>query len=206
MRMAKLMLVCICLAGLTQLVWSQNGTISKPGERAERGIPGFLDPRTGMFTARVQSQEPTADVTPDTAALTDYTGTWTFTIDITVSSAIPASAVIACDAQLSVDDISISAGPSNGTYFEHQGVLATGSGGSRTCVIPLHYSWYLYNAGATGTDTVVYSYNVTAVEAIPVGSTTEVVELRRTQWSPSATGPKVPAPGASTATKFGAEI
>ena len=62
MRIAKLMLVCVCLAGLTQLVWSQSSSVLKTHER---GIPGFLDPKTGMFTARVQSQEPTADVTPE---------------------------------------------------------------------------------------------------------------------------------------------
>jgi hypothetical protein len=105
MRIAKLMLVCVCLAGLTQLVWSQSSSVLKTHER---GIPGFLDPKTGMFTARVQSQEPTADVTPSAVTTIDYTGTWTFIIHITVSSVIPSTAVITCEANLSVTDIATS--------------------------------------------------------------------------------------------------
>jgi len=89
--------------------------------------------------------------------------------------------------------------PAVGSFNEYQGAIATGTGSARTCVIPIHYSWYLNNGGATGEDTVSYSYNVTALEAIPVpittgGTTTDVVEIRRNNYTPqyNTPGPKSP--------------
>jgi hypothetical protein len=55
MRALKVMFVCMCLVGITQLVWNQDHGVDAGRGTRGRVILGYLDPRTGTFTTKAQS-------------------------------------------------------------------------------------------------------------------------------------------------------
>jgi len=192
MRIGKLLLVCVCLVGLTQLVWSQDSSVLKAGER---GIPGFLNPKTGTFTAKVQRPEATAPAVTSTV----YYGTYQVYIHLTVSSDIPSNAVITCSAHLYVSDYG--SNPPNGSYDEDGGVVvANRSGTTASCLVPIDYSWSLSNGS---TDTFTVSYDIYALVNVPVGSTNNVVSARHSGFTWGTT-PKIPTSASTTTATFDA--
>jgi hypothetical protein len=173
MRMLKMIFVLVCVVGLTQLIWSQNG--SSASERTERdtharGIPGYLDPRTGTFTTKAQSvpgnQEGALDPT-----LTNYYGTYVITLTITISSNISTSDVIVCTASLSTDD------PGGGLFSEDAAAVASRSGNTATCKVVIPYSWFLTTPG---TDLVSIDYGADSFHLFTVGSVNQVNTIRGT--------------------------
>jgi hypothetical protein len=156
---------------------SQNGA-------ATPGVPGYLDPQTGVFKPLIQQPVEEADAP---AAIAPTTGTLTFTITITVKSTNLGTDKIVCTANASTSEVV----PPSGfrSVNETASVAATGSGSTRTCTVTIPYSWPLSTAK---TDTVSLSYSVSAIGAAAGGG----VPLRlSTQTLPSI---KVPASGATT--------
>ena len=162
MRTSKLIFVCLCLAGLTQLVWSQNKSVDTAHGTHGRGIPGYLDPQTRNFTtkaegSRADSQEPLAG----TQVL--FRETFNFTI---AALDVPPSAVIFCYAAMSTED-------TNGEFYESNTTVATRSGNNATCSVPLLANWTLVNPT---TDTISAYTEVYSEQSVPVGSYSEVIE------------------------------
>jgi len=159
--MSKVVLVCVCLVGLTQLVWSQNAVMGAvPGGRTH-GIPGYLDPRTGTFTTKVHSDTQSSE-NPDltaTPSLTGANGVWKITLNITLTTPLQKGDIVVCEGNLDVDDQFF--------YSESGAVVATVNGGSASCTVTIPYTWYL---ATLKTDMVDVSYSVSEYHVFTVGS------------------------------------
>ncbi len=195
MRMSKLILVCVCLVGLTQLVWSQNSNLSiAPGSRAH-GVPGYLDPRTGTFTAKVHA-DPQASVSPD-VTYTVQTGTWEFSLPVTLKTAAQSGDILACEVDLSTYD------PLTLDYSERAATSVASPGASATCKVNIPFSWVLTTPT---TDTVSISYSVSLIHAYTVGSGSTSVttaEASREADHTYSENYKMPANGATTSITIG---
>lgn len=185
MSILKRIFCCVCLIGLTQLIWSQNSNSSiAPGSRAH-GVPGYLDPRTGTFTAKVHAD---ASPVPDAVTYSVLTGSWVFTIPVTLNSKTQSGDLLACEIDLSVSD------PVTNIYHEKSVSTVTSPGASPTCTVTIPYSWVLT---APTTDTVVISYDVSLIQAYTVGPVSAAESSRDTSRTYSYTE-AVPANGATT--------
>jgi len=185
MSRLKVIFCCVCLVGLTQLVWSQNSNLSTaPGSR-EHGIPGYLDPRTGTFTAKVPTR---ASVSPDTTVTYSVlTGTWDFTIPITLKTTPANGDILACEIDLSVND------PVTYTYIE-TGIATQTASGASSCTVSIPYTWVLT---APTTDVVVISYDISIIHGYSVGPATGAKASRNTSRFYTYSEP-VPANGVTT--------
>jgi hypothetical protein len=171
--MKKLMFVCACLVGLTQLGWSQNSNMrAMPGAHGH-GIPGYLDPQTGTFTAKVQAeaQHPeNPDAPPPT--LTEAFGVWNIQITIVDTTVLATGDIVVCQGALSVSDTYPAFG-----YEEDAAVAAKVSGGAGSCTVTMPYQWYL---ATPNSDTVTVSYSVSVIHMYTVGSVNQASEDRFT--------------------------
>jgi hypothetical protein len=108
-------------------------------------IPGFLDLKTGTFSAQVTPQH-AQDLGVEAAT---YAGTLTMKFNITLKSTIPADYQILCQQTATVND-------SVATYSESKTVVATRSGNTATCSVAIFYSWSL----GSGDQVVQQTYSV----------------------------------------------
>jgi len=177
MRIVKTILVCVCLLGLAQPVWSQKA--NEPSKAAP-GILGYLDPKTGAFRPLVQNPPEEEEVEPAIAATT---GKFVFNFTITIASTNLGGDTILCSANASTFEVP------GLTAEESASVTAKVSGSTVKCTVTIPYSWPLKTAS---TDTVSLSYSVEAFS----GSIT-TAELARIS-SQSLPTIKVPATGATT--------
>jgi hypothetical protein len=174
MRLTKLLLISLCCILLAPAVWSQ--TENGP---AKPGILGYLDPHTGAFRPVPSG----AEEGPDANALTTFTGTITLTVTITLKTTGLTN--ITCSQEVSVID----AATTSARFFaESDTVVATGTGGTRTCKLSIPYAWAL---ATQSSDNMSTSYVV-------LGSTGTGPPQRSSSLSPFDTR-KVPANGATTA-------
>jgi hypothetical protein len=122
----------------------------------QKGVPGFLDPKTGVFTA--QATVPGAQgVNPDANAI--YNGTLSVKINITLKSGFPVDSQLTCTQTASVFDAA-------GTYTASKTVRATRTGSTATCTVPIYYSWLL----SSGDVTVAQNYFVSIVTSSDTGT------------------------------------
>jgi hypothetical protein len=170
--MKKLLLICMCCVMVAPVVWGQ--TENGP---AKPGILGYLDPHTGAFRPVPSGAEESPD------ALTTFTGTITVTLTITLKTTGLTN--ITCSGEVSVID----AATTSARFFaESNTVVATGTGGTRTCKLTIPYAWAL---ATQSSDNMSTSYVV-------FGSTGTGPPQRSSTLSPLDTR-KVPANGATTA-------
>jgi len=186
MRFSKIVVVCICLLGLTQPARSQQteGGQKKEGA-AEQGIPGYLDPRTGAFKPMAKAPLEESEI----EVLTPTAGDFQVTFKITVKSSLPSTAKVSCTFSAIVQDTK-----SLLTMTDSMTVAATGSGGSRSCTLDMFYSWPL---SSPSTDTAMLSYSIDAL-----GGTSGTLDRSSTQTLPS----KTPAPSGQTMITINATI
>jgi hypothetical protein len=161
MRISKLIFVCMCLVGITQLVWSQNQHTD--AGRQAHGIPGYLDPRTGTFTTRAQPSE-SAEETPPTLTTILARLIFNFTI---VPNDQPTTATTSCTVSLSTTD------SSGLTYVESATGIATNGG--TACKVTVLFSWAL---ASPTQDQVFIDYHIASFQSIAVGGTASVQEFR----------------------------
>ena len=109
-------------------------------------VPGFLDPKTGAFTAQVGPAQHSPGMVGEAAT---YTGTLIMKFNITLKSGIPADYQIQCTQNATVSD-------SVATYSESKTVVATRSGSTATCTVGIYYSWSL----STGDQVVSQTYSI----------------------------------------------
>ena len=178
-RLLVLLAVLACFLGLNINLWSQ----SIP---EVNGIRGYLDPRTGIFHSMPNPDLQEADVPPPAT----FGGKFVFNFSITVSSALPSTTKIFCEATASTVD------PLN-LITETASVMATRSGSTANCTVTIPYSW---NLSSSSTDRVSLLYQVIA----GVPSTTTPLATRSSSQSLPQT--KVPANGATTTETIAATI
>jgi hypothetical protein len=124
MRASKVVFVCMCLLGMTQLVWNQdNGVDAGQGTRRQ-GIPRYIDPRTGTFTTKAQSSGERSQLLAQPSG-TPILFREAFIFSIAATD-IPAGATISCNASISTSD-------PNGTCYDSSSGLATLKGNSVSC-------------------------------------------------------------------------
>jgi hypothetical protein len=155
MRSSKLTFICVCLMGLTQLVLGQDQTVQQRAHRHR--IRGYLDPQTGVFTARAEHSGPGGS---GDAPLSGTPILFRETFDFTISAGdIPAAAVIFCYANISTND-------TNGDFYGDNSVVATRSGSNATCTVPILVSWTLVNPT---TDMIDAEYDAYSDQGIAIG-------------------------------------
>ena len=153
-------------------------------------IPGFYNPKTHTFQARVV---PEAD--PDATAPKTYTGTLKFDITVKLVTPVASGQELVCTTTALVEDEN----GSGGFYEESASGIGKVSGSTGTCTIDIPYSW---NLSAATSDSVDISYNL---EIIPTSSNAIVDYTTRTHTS-ELLPIKVPATGATTAIPVSATI
>jgi len=145
MKMSRVIFALVCLAGLSQLVWSQEDAIGA------RGIPGYLNPKTGIFTIKAHSES--ADAVPQTTP-SYYYGTLTVKITVYVASSFPAGTAYECDLSAGTYD------GGGGDFTESVAASAAApSGGVTSCTLSIPYMWQL---STPGTDIITFSFSVSA--------------------------------------------
>jgi hypothetical protein len=168
MKMSRLIFALVCLVGLTQLVWSQD---KEMGLR-ERGIPGYLNPRTSTFTTRAQSQSSEAAPT----APVYYYGAIVIKLTVFVASSFPAGTVFVCSGSASTFD------SGGGDFFEEATAVAPAPQNYQTnCTLTMNYYWQL---STPTTDSVNISFSVEADNTGSVGNQTKVIALRVAERTP----------------------
>ena len=161
MRISKLIFVCICLIGITQLVWSQNQHVG--AAKQSHGIPGYLDPQTGTFTTKAQPSE-TAEEPPTTFTTILARLIFNFTIS---PNDQPTTATTSCTVSLSTTD-------SSGLVYEESATaIATDNG--TACKVPVLFSWSL---ASPTQDQIFVDYHIASFQSISVGGTPSVQEFR----------------------------
>lgn len=145
--MGKRILICACLVGLTQFLWAQHSLHEHLSERHAQG----------------QSSE--AKPGPE-----NYTGTpilFRETFNFTISAQdVPSNAVIFCYADI------YSNGDANGEFREYSTMVATRSGTTASCSLPLLATWTLQTPT---TDTITAYWGAYAEQSVQVGSYVDVI-------------------------------
>jgi hypothetical protein len=180
MKTSKMVLVGVFLIALTQLAWSQNKGLIAPHQK---GIDGYLDPRTGAFTPRTQNSGVKAEASPD------FTGTSIvfreqFNITITNDDQ-STSDLVSCQAHI------FSVGDPN-SWFDKAVIVATRSGSTYTCDVPVLASWTLQNPGS---DTISACVKISFNQGFTVGPNSTVQTIR--QQNPPCLTLSVPANGST---------
>jgi hypothetical protein len=190
-RISNFLLVCVCFAGLAQPAWSQIAN-KEPG----KGIPGFLDPKTGAFTPSVQNP-----IDSEALAAAATTGKFVFNFTITVNSVIPKNGVVTCDANTDVFE-------SSQSIQEHAFSFATlVSGSTWKCSVTIPYSWTL---STPASDMVSLSYSLAITEAFQLTASnatgTLVAPIAPRHHNHTIGAIKVPLTGSTTTENITATI
>jgi hypothetical protein len=118
------------------------------------GIPGLLDPGSGLFTPMgrpILTPEPQDNQDSVETPATVVSGKFVINLTITISSSIPTTETIACDAEALVFD-------SLSDIVDTAGIAATRSGSTATCTVTIPYSWSLTST----TDSVLITYTISS--------------------------------------------
>jgi hypothetical protein len=177
MSIAKMIFasLCVCLIALTPTVRSQNDPQNQAANKAQAvptqlpQIPGFFDPKTGMFSTQAKALTPAVAV-----ATTSTIARLIFNFQILTDNA---GASTFCSVSLNVNDAA-------GSYSEYGG--AQSPNGGQTCQVTVLFSWDLATP-ATDLINVQYSVNWSgggsqrytshAITSIPVPANTETISL-----------------------------
>lgn len=169
-----------CGAGLVLLAL---GSLPAHAQQAEaKGIPGYLDMRTGQFTAVI----PRA-AAPEATTVT-ANGTIKMNFTITLKSSLPDTAGVDCSGTVSVSDYLASY-----SYTDTKTSKGTRTGTTATCSVSIPYSWVLPDRDQT----ISLNY-VVGVTGLTDNSSTK----NRTASSYSQPSLPLPANGATTTKNY----
>jgi hypothetical protein len=143
-KVLTLLLLSACFLGISATLWGQNAI-------PNRGIQGYVDPRTGIFHSIPHPDAPDEAEPPVKAT---FTGSIVMNFTITVSSAFASTVPIACIGEVSVRD-----GTSNNILEVGGSTVPRGTGPTVKCSVTIPYSWSLASAA---TDQVGLFYSITA--------------------------------------------
>ena len=152
MKLWKIALASLCLFLLTQPAWSQETEEGQKTTRpAQQGIPGYLDPQTGVFKPMAKAPLAESEIEPATSTAGDFKVTVTVTVKSSLSSTAPVSCTFTAGTFEATSGL---------TMDDSMTVAATGTGSTRTCSLDMFYSWPL---SSPSSDTVTLSYSVVGV-------------------------------------------
>jgi hypothetical protein len=174
---------------LAGLAFALAGSALAQQAPTTKGIPGYLNPKTHTFSARVR---PAA--APDATTTKTYTGTLKFEYTIKLDTPVASGQALYCEASADVEDTT------GDEYYEEEAtVTAKVSGSTATCTVNIPYSWALADESA---DTIGLSYDLVI---LPTSTTTlEYYAVREhTSGLPAI---KVPTSGATTDITIAATI
>ncbi len=177
MSIAKMVFasLCVCFIALTPTVRSQNDPQNQVANKAQAvptqlpQIPGFLDPKTGMFSTQAKALTPLVAV-----ATTNTIARLIFNFQILSDNY---GATHTCTVYLSVAD-------AGGSYNDYGS--AQSPNGGQTCQVTVLFSWDLatpatdlinvqYTVGWSGGGS--YRYTSHAITPLPVPANTETISL-----------------------------
>jgi hypothetical protein len=151
MTMSKVIGVCVCLVGLTPLVWGQNDPAQSQltqnqvkefgGNQDHTVIPGFLDPRTGRFTTQAKNS-----IAPTAAPASTFI--FNIVFNFTIQNDLPPGSTTTCNVSIYTTDPA-------GTYSE--GGSGTATSGGTACTVTFLFSWAL---ATNATDVLGINYSV----------------------------------------------
>jgi hypothetical protein len=170
------------IALLSSLGLSLAGAAFGQQAKTTEGIPGFLNPKTHTFHARVAPQ-----VVPDASSAKTYTGTLKYAFTVKLDTSVSSTEALVCVANADVYD-----GTGTDYYEETSAGTATVSGSTGTCTVSIPYSWSLVDGS---TDTVSLSYELVIV---PTSSSSVLAEFSRRDHSSELPAIAVPVSGATT--------
>jgi hypothetical protein len=109
-----------------------TGARTAPQTEAAQGIPGYYNPATHTFQAKVVRQVE-ADVTTK-----PYAGKFVFEYTIKLETPVPSGQDLYCGATASLEDPD-----TDNVYQENASTIAKVSGTSATCTVNIPYAWTL---------------------------------------------------------------
>jgi hypothetical protein len=178
-------LLFACFLAMNASLWGQDAA-------AVHGIPGYLNPKTGIFHA---TPPPPAPDAADPPATTTFTGKIVVNFTITVSSVFASTRQLVCVASASVFDLS-----NFNSIFETGATgVPRGTGTTVPCSVTIPYSWKL---AAGPSDTINLGYSVISLDD---PTTPLVLFPQRTSTQRLATIP-VPSSGTTTTRAVGVRI
>jgi hypothetical protein len=167
---------------------AQQSTTSK-------GIPGYLNPRTHTFEAKVRQ------AIPEATTANTYSGTYKFEIKVTLVTPVGSGEEVVCNAIADVEDYNKTTYAVYNDYEETASSVATVSGSTATCNVNIPYSWSLAYASS---DIVSLDYLVTIV---PTSTNSPLLEYSvRTHQGGIASLTSVPSTGSTTVIPVSATI
>jgi hypothetical protein len=184
-KLLTLLLLSACFLGINTMLWGQDAI-------PNRGIRGYLDPRTGIFHSIPHPD--TLDEAAPPPAKTTFTGSVVMNFTITVSTVFASTTPIACIGEVQLQDSG-----STTNILEIAGSTVTrGTGTTVNCSVTIPYSWSLASAG---TDKIRLAYSVTAPIAF-----TQTAAFPNRQGSQSLGTIAVPVSGTTTTETIKARI
>ena len=183
---ATIILACACFGGMVQTARGQETKVNE-----DKGIAGYLNPKTGAFTPMAQKVADTEAL----AAIVATTGKFVFNFTITVTSTVPKNGLVLCQADATVFETSTGQSISERV----QGIATKGTGSTYTCSLIMPYSWVL---ATPGSDMATLSSRVELVDAFQITATngTGILvspnSLRQSQQNIGSI--KIPATGSTT--------
>jgi len=149
-KLLTLLLLSACFLGMNTMLWGQDAI-------PNRGIRGYLDPRTGIFHSIPHPD--TLDEAAPPPAKTTFTGSVVMNFTITVSTVFASTTPIACIGEVQLQDSG-----STTNILEIAGSAVTrGTGTTVNCSVTIPYSWSLASAS---TDKIRLAYSVIAPVAL----------------------------------------
>lgn len=189
MRRMYTTLLALSLIGIAGVIPTARAQQDKVTQ--EKGVLGYLNPKTGAFTPMAQNVAD-AEVL---ATITPTTGKFVFNFSLNVLSTVPKNAVVSCEA-----DVTVTEATTGQIITETVGGTATkGTGTTWTCSLTMPYSWVLSTptsdtAEISADSSIIEGYEVTATNG--TGTLVSPVSIRTTRRNVGSI--KVPATGATT--------
>jgi hypothetical protein len=152
MRIPKAIFACLLslVASTSTFGWNQNQSTPVRLGSQTQGIPGYLNPQTGVFTTRPQNSSPTT-----LPATTPITFRLIFNFNIEFNDQ-PSTNTFSCDVTISPF------GDTSGLFHNEDAVSLSPDGG-KTCQVTILAQWELANAA---TDSIAISYTISSFQSV----------------------------------------
>jgi hypothetical protein len=152
MRIPKAIFVCLLslVVSTSTFGWNQNQSPAVRLGSQTQGIPGYLNPQTGIFTTRPQPS--TQATTPPTTSVI-FRLIFNFNIEFNDQ---PSTNTFTCEVSISPT------GDTSGLSHSEEAVSISPDGG-KTCQVTILASWDLANAS---TDSIFISYSITSFQSV----------------------------------------
>jgi hypothetical protein len=153
MRISKIVLVCLMslVVSTSTFGWNRNQPTQVRFGSQTQGIPGYLNPQTGVFTTRPANASPAITPPPTTPIV--FRLIFNFNIEFNDQ---PSTNTFACD-------VSISPVGDTSGLFHSEDAVSTSTDGGKTCQVTILAKWDLANAS---TDSIAIDYTISSIQSV----------------------------------------